>query len=188
MTDTTDHDAAEVCDRPPIPVAILRRERLQELVDAAFARASTYGVNGWTKLEYLRPGHVDGLAMEKHSDSIGLCLVRNWEGRAQLAVMMDAVLEDAATRLIVEQTVAMLPRWASEKVAAVLGNAPQSLKLERWQLKLLLRYGLISGLEYDPHRKCMMWVGTELLRLVVREMEKGLTTDGTEDTEGEKMV
>ena len=115
-----------------------------------------------------------------------MCLARNWAG-VPLAVIAEAVLTEMEILAVVEQTVAMLPRWASEKVAAVLGNAPQSLKLERWQLKLLQRYGLITGLEHDPHRKCMMWVGTELLRLVVREMEKGLTTENAEDTEGEKL-
>jgi hypothetical protein len=122
--------------------------------------------------------------MEKHHDSIGLCLVKNWDGKVPLAVMMDAVLVEAKGRLILDQTVAMLPRWAEQAVGAVLREVPGTLDLHRWQLKLLQRYGLISGLHYDHHRRCMMWECTELLAMVVGKMGKDSTTGNEEDTEG----
>jgi hypothetical protein len=173
----------EVCDHPKMPHSLRVLEARQGLVDGGIKRAE-HGCDGWPVGGIERKDVERGTAMEKHR-SVGLCLVRNFEG-CDLAAVIDGLLLEMELRTLVEQTVAMLPRWAGACLPGILRSVPESIKREKWELKALQRWGLISGLHYDNYACCLRWECTELLTLVVRELEMASTTmGGTESTEGE---
>jgi hypothetical protein len=172
----------EVCDHPKMPHSLRVLEEHQALLDGGIKRAEA-GCRGWPMGPIALGDLERGTAVEKHNCSLGLALVRNFEG-CTLAAVIDGLMVEQSLRCLVNQTVAMLPRWAAEKLPGLWGSAPQSVKYTRNELNAFVRWGLISGLNYDESRRCLMWEGTELLRLVVKKTQD-LETQDTRAESGE---